>query len=267
MEQGKSPNTAQVINQLNNQIVKVGQALFGRYPDPHSPDLTLYQYGNFLIRNSGPRAGSWITTLNPETNKRDQGNNILELIQFRNEMGETEALAWVRNKGLIDPPPSPTAPEPEPDCRDDDGDRDGEKTIFIEQVAEPGKPIVGTKTDPFWKWKSPWYEQVAIQAVQSLHLATVVGMVGNNTTGESCYSYEELGRLMGKTGKTAYRQMRRLINNGNVEIIEQGGLVCDLKKSNRIRTVLKTGQPQTLEVLLGRKAKVPKTKHRTPQCG
>jgi len=92
-------------------------------------------------------------------------------------------------------------------------------------------------------------------------------MVGHNTTGESYYSYEELGRLMGKTGKTAYRQMRRLINNGNVEIIEQGGLVGDLKKANRIRTVLKTGQPQTLEVLLGRKAKVPKPKHRTPQCG
>ncbi len=92
-------------------------------------------------------------------------------------------------------------------------------------------------------------------------------MVGHNTTGESYYSYEELGRLMGKTGKTAYRQMRRLIKNGNVEIIEQGGLVGDLKKSNRIRTVLKTGQPHTLEVLLGRKAKVPKTKKRTPQCG
>jgi len=63
---------------------------------------------------------------------------------------------------------------------------------------------------------------VSIQAVQSIHLATVLGMVGHNTTGESYYSYEELGRLMGKTGKTAYRQMRRLIKNGNVEIIEQG---------------------------------------------
>jgi hypothetical protein len=186
-------------------------------------------------------------------------------------MNDTEALAWVRNRGLMtEPPPPPTAPEPEPDRGDAGGGAkpgDGEKTSFIEQVVELGKPIVGTKTNPFWKWKSPWYEQVAIQAVQSLHLATVLGMVGNNTTGESFYSYEELGRLMGKTGKTAYRQMRRLIKNGNVEIMEQGGLVGDLKKSNRIRTVLKTGQPQTLEVLLSRKAKVPKTKHRTPQCG
>jgi hypothetical protein len=85
-----------------------------------------------------------------------------------------------------------------------------EKTRYIEQVAEPGKAIVGTNTNPFWKWKSPWYEQVSIQVVQSIHLATVLGMVGHNVTGESYYSYEELGRLMGKTGKTAYRQMRRL---------------------------------------------------------
>ena len=191
-------NTAQIINQLNNQIVKVGQALLGRYPDPHSPDLTLYQYGNILIRNFGPRAGSWITTLNAETNRRDEGNNILELIQFRNQMSETEALAWVRDKGLVtkpSPSPPPTAPAPAKPGY-------GEKTGFIEQVTEPGKSIIGTNTNPFWKWKSPWYEQVAIQVVQSIHLATVLGMVGHNITGESYYSYEELGRLMGKTGNT-----------------------------------------------------------------
>src|SRR6266702_3129619 len=151
MEQENNLDTAQIINQLNNQIVKVGQVLFGRYPDPHSPDLTLYQYDNILIRNSGPRAGSWITTLNPETNKRDQGNNILELIRFRSEMSETEALAWVRNKGLIDPPPSPTAPELEPDRRDHVGDRDGEKTRFIEQVTELGKPVIGTQVTELGK--------------------------------------------------------------------------------------------------------------------
>jgi hypothetical protein len=258
------------VNQLNNQVLKVCRAVFGRGPDLHSPDPSLIQYGNILI-NVGGRKGSWITGIDPKTNKRRQGNDLLDLIQFRNQMTEPEALAWVRNKRLLDPPPP--APEPQQDRRRDHAGGDGvkpgneEKTRFTEQVTEPGKPIVGTKTNPFWKWKSPWYEQVAIQVVQSIHLATVLGMVGHNITGESYYSYEELGRLMGKTGKTAYRQMWRLIKNGNVEIIEQGGLVGDLKKSNRLRTVLKTGQPQTLEVLLGRKAKVPKTKHRTPQCG
>jgi hypothetical protein len=260
----------ELVKELNNQVVKVCRALFGRAPDLHSPDDNLIQYGNILI-NIGGRKGSWFTHIDPKTNKRQQGNDQLDLIQFRNQMTEPEALAWVRNKGLLDPPPP--AREPQQDQRRDHAGYGGakpgneKKTRYIEQVAEPGKAIVGTNTNPFWKWKSPWYEQVAIQVVQSIHLATVLGMVGHNTTGESYYSYEELGRLMGKTGKTAYRQMRRLIKNGNVEIIEQGGLVGDLKKANRIRTVLKTGQPQTLEVLLGRKAKVPKTKHRTPQCG
>src|SRR6266516_1514871 len=265
------PKSDERVKQLNNQVREVCRALFGREPDLHSPDDSLIQYCNILI-NVGGRKGSWITGLDPETNKRDQGNDLLELIQFRHQMTEPEALVWVRNKGLHDPPPP--APEPQHHQRrehagDGGGAKPGnkEKTRYIEQVAETGKSIVGTKANPFWKWKSPWYEQVAVQVVQSIHLATVLGMVGHNTTGESYYSYEELGRLMGKTGKTAYRQMRRLIQNGNVAIIEQGGLVGDLKKSNRIRTVLKAGQPQTLEVLLGRKAKVPKTKHRTPQCG
>ncbi len=247
------PKSAELVKQLNNQVVKVCWALFGRAPDLHSPDDSLIQYGNILI-NVGGRKGSWIAGLDPETNKRDQGNDLLDLIQFRHQMTEPEALVWVRNKGLLDPPP----PAPEPQHHQHHHGHGGHG--YIEQVAEPGKSIVGTKANPFWKWKSPWYEQVAIQVVQSIHLATVLGMVGHNTTGESYYSYEELGRLMGKTGKTAYRQMRRLIKHGNVEIIEQGGLVGDLKKSNRIRPVLKTGQPQTLEVLLGRKAKVPKTK-------
>jgi hypothetical protein len=267
------------VKQLSNQVREVCRAVFGRDPDLHSPDDSLIQYGNILI-NIGGRKGSWIAGFDPKTNKRQQGNDLLDLIQFRHQMTEPEALAWVRSKGLLvrhqmtepealawvrskgllDPPPP--APEPQQDKPGNE-----EKTRFIEQVAESGKAIVGTNTNPFWKWKSPWYEQVAIQVVQSIHLATVLGMVGHNITGESYYSYEELGRLMGKTGKTAYRQMRRLIKNGNVEMIEQGGLVGDLKKSNRIRTVLKTGQPQTLEVLLGKKAKVPKTKHRTPQCG
>ncbi len=259
------PKSDELVKQLNNQVVTVCRALFGRDPDLHSPDPSLIQYGDILIHIEG-RRGSWITGIDPKTNTRQQGNDQLDLIQFQNQMTEPEALAWVRSKGLLDPPPAPKKPEPD---AGDGGAKpgNGEKTRFIEQVTEPGKSIIGTNTNPFWKWKSPWYEQVAIQAVQSIHLATVLGMVGHNTTGESYYSYEELGRLMGKTGKTAYRQMRRLIKNGNVEIIEQGGLVGDLKKSNRIRTVLKTGQPQTLEVLLGRKAKVPKTKHRTPQCG
>jgi hypothetical protein len=247
------------VKQLSNQVREVCRAVFGRGPDLHSPDDSLIQYGNILI-NIGGRKGSWIAGFDPKTNKRQQGNDLLDLIQFRHQMTEPEALAWVRSKGLLDPPPP--APEPQQDKPGNE-----EKTRFIEQVAESGKAIVGTNINPFWKWKSPWYEQVAIQVVQSIHLATVLGMVGHNITGESYYSYEELGRLMGKTGKTAYRQMRRLIKNGNVEMIEQGGLVGDLKKSNRIRTVLKTGQPQTLEVLLGKKAKVPKTKHRTPQCG
>ncbi len=263
--------TTEIVKQLNNRVLEVCRALFGRDPDLHSPDPTLIQYGDILIRNSGPRIGSWITGINPETNQRRESNSLLELIRFRFrfEVCEAEALDWARNRGpLNEPPPAPTPPKQKP-AGDGDGAKPGnkEKTRYIEQVAEPGKSIVGTKANPFWKWKSPWYEQVAIQVVQSIHLATVLGMVGHNTTGESYYSYEELGRLMGKTGKTAYRQMRRLIQNGNVEIIEQDGLVGDLKKSNRIRTVLKTGQPQTLEVLLGRKAKVPKTKQRTPQCG
>jgi hypothetical protein len=264
------PKSDELVKQLNNQVVKVCRAVFGREPDLHSPDDSLIQYGNILI-NVGGRKGSWIAGLDPKTNKRDQGNDLLDLIQFRNQMTEAQALDWVRNRGLLDPPPP--APEPQHDRRRDHAGGDGakpgngEKTRYVEQVAEPGKPVIGTNTNPFWKWKSPWYEQVAIQVVQSIHLATVLGMVGHNITGESYYSYEELGRLMGKTGKTAYRQMRRVIKNGNVEMIEQGGLVGDLKKSNRIRTVLKTGQPQALEVLLGRKAEVPKPKHQTPQCG
>ncbi len=269
------PKSDELVKQLNNQAVTVCRALFGRDPDLHSPDPSLIQYGDILIHIEG-RRGSWITGIDPKTNTRRQSNSLLELIQLRNQLCEGEALDWARNRGLLDPPPArPAPPEPQRDHqrRDHAGDGGGakpgneEKTRFIEQVTEPGKPVVGTKANPFWKWKSLWYEQVSIQAAQSIHLATVLGMVGHNTTGESYYSYEELGRLMGKTGKTAYRQMRRLIKNGNVEIIEQGGLVGDLKKSNRIRTVLKTGQPQTLEVLLGRKTKVPKTKHRTPQCG
>src|SRR5438128_10285996 len=98
MEQENNLDTAQNINQLNNQIVKVGQVLFGRYPDKHSPDLTLYQYDNILIRNSGPRAGSWITTLNPETNERDQGNNIMEIIRFIKMRCETDEMACVWKK-------------------------------------------------------------------------------------------------------------------------------------------------------------------------
>jgi hypothetical protein len=112
----------ELVKQLNKQVLNVCREVFGRDPDPHSPDDRLYQYGNILIRNSGPRAGSWITTLNPETNKRDEGNHLLDLIRFRKEMNDTEALAWVHNRGLmIEPPPPPTAAEPEPDRRDHDG--------------------------------------------------------------------------------------------------------------------------------------------------
>jgi len=253
------PKSDELVKQLNNQAVTVCRALFGRAPDLHSPDDSLIQYGNILI-NIGGRKGSWFTHIDPKTNKRQQGNDQLDLIQFQNQMTEPEALAWVRNKGLLDPP----APEPEPDHRDHAGDGggakpgNGEKTRFIEQVAEPGKPIVGTNTNPFWKWKSPWYEQVSIQAVQSIHLATVLGIVGNNVTGESEHSYEYLGRFMGRTWRTALNQMKPLIECGNVEVLREGGKKGDRKTANLIRPVLKTDQPKTLDVLLGKSAKAPK---------
>jgi len=161
-------------------------------------------------------------------------------------------------------PPQPPPPEPQQDRRRDHAGGDGaksgneEKTRYIEQVAEPGKAIVGTNTNPFWKWKSPWYEQVSIQAAQSIHLATVLGIVGHNVTGESEHSYEYLGRFMGRTWRTALNQMKPLIKCGNVEVLNQGGKKGDRKTANLIRPVLKTGQPKALDVLLGKSAKAPK---------
>jgi hypothetical protein len=258
------PNSAEIVKQLNNQVVKVCRALFGRAPDLHSPDDSLIQYGNILI-NIGGRKGSWFTHIDPKTNKRQQGNDQLDLIQFRNQMTEPEALDWVRNRGLLDPPPArPVPPEPQQDQRRDHAGGggakpgNGEKTRFIEQVAEPGKSIIGTNTNPFWKWKSLWYEQVSIQVVQSIHLATVLGIVGNNITGESEHSYEYLGRFMGRTWRTALNQMKPLIECGNVEVLRQGGKKGDRKTANLIRPVLKTGQPKALDVLLGKPAKAPK---------
>jgi hypothetical protein len=200
----------ELVKQLNNQVQEVCRALFGREPDLHSPDPALIQYGDILIRNSGPRVGSWMTGIDPKTNQRRQSDSLLELIRFRrfqDEVCEAEALDWARNRGLLNPPlPAPPEPQHRRDHAGDDGDSaksgNGEKNRFIEQVMESGKPLVGTNTNPFWKWKSLWYEQVAIQVVQSIHLATVLGMVGHNITGESYYSYQELGRLMGKTGNT-----------------------------------------------------------------
>ncbi len=237
------------------------RALFGRDPDPHSPDDSLIQYGDILIHIGG-RKGSWFTHIDPKTHKRQQGNDLLELIRFRNELCEGEALDWVRNRGLLDPPP----PAPEPQHHQHHHGHgghgakpgNGEKTRFIQQVAESGKPIVGTNTNPFWKWKSLWYEQVAIQAAQSIHLATVLGIVGNNVTGQSEHSYEYLGRFMGRTWRTALNQMKPLIECGNVEVLRLGGKKGDRKTANLIRPVLKTGQPKALDVLLGKPAKASK---------
>jgi hypothetical protein len=100
----------ELVKQLNNQVREVCRAVFGRDPDLHSPDDSLIQYGDILIRIEG-RRGSWITGIDPKTNTRRQSNSLLELIQFRHQITEPEALAWVRNKGLLDPPP---APKPEP---------------------------------------------------------------------------------------------------------------------------------------------------------
>jgi hypothetical protein len=141
------PKSDELVKQLNNQVQEVCRALFGRTPDLHSPDDSLIQYGDILIHIEG-RKGSWFTHIDPKTNKRRQGNDQLDLIQFRNQMTEPEALAWVRNKGLLDPPP-PASPEPQHDQRRDHAGGDGvksgneEKTRFIEQVTEPGKPIKG----------------------------------------------------------------------------------------------------------------------------
>ena len=106
------PKSDELVKQLNNQVVTVCRALFGRDPDPHSPDDSLIQYGNILV-NVGGRKGSWFTHIDPKTNTRQQGNDQLDLIQFRNQMTEPEALAWVRSKGLLDPPPAPKKPEPD----------------------------------------------------------------------------------------------------------------------------------------------------------
>ncbi len=147
------PKSDELIKHLNNQVVTVCRALFGRDPDLHSPDPSLIQYGDILIHIEG-RRGSWITGIDPKTSTRRQSNNLLELIQSRNQLCEGEALDWARNRGLLDPPPPP---EPQQDQRRDHAGGDGakpgneEKTRFIEQVTEPGKPIVGTNTNPFWK--------------------------------------------------------------------------------------------------------------------
>jgi len=259
------PKSDELAKQRNNQVQEVCRALFGRAPDLHSPDDSLIQYGNILIHIGG-RKGSWFTHIDPKTNTRRQSNSLLELIQFRNQLCEGEALDWARNRGLLDPTRSAPTPPPEPqqDRRRDHAGGDGaksgneEKTRYIEQVAEPGKAIVGTNTNPFWKWKSPWYEQVSIQAAQSIHLATVLGIVGHNVTGESEHSYEYLGRFMGRTWRTALNQMKPLIKCGNVEVLNQGGKKGDRKTANLIRPVLKTGQPKALDVLLGKSAKAPK---------
>jgi hypothetical protein len=249
------PNSDELVKQLSNQVREVCRAVFGRDPDLHSPDDSLIQYGNILI-NIGGRKGSWIAGFDPKTNKRQQGNDLLDLIQFRNRMTEPEALAWVWNKGLVSesPPPQP---------RNADA---GEEKRDAQQIRSSGV-ITGTRDRPFTTWKSRWYEQVAVQSVQSMCLAMVLGIVGDNITGESFYSYEEFGRLMGKTGRTAFSQMKSLVKSGNVEIMEHGGLKGDLKKSNRYRPVLKSGQPKALDVLRGKKARIPKPRQKQSQCG
>src|SRR5260370_32628479 len=139
------PKSDELVKQLNNQVVTVCRALFGRDPDLHSPDPSLIQYGDILIHIEG-RKGSWFTHIDPKTNKRRQGNDLLDLIQFRNQMTEPEALAWVRNKRLLDPPPP--AREPQQDQRrhhaGDGGAKPGndDKPSFIEQVAEIGKSLI-----------------------------------------------------------------------------------------------------------------------------
>src|SRR5439155_12584071 len=97
----------------NNQVQEVCRALFGRAPDLHSPDDSLIQYGNILIHIGG-RKGSWFTHIDSKTNTRRQSNSLLELIQFRNQLCEGEALDWARNRGLLDPPRSGRAPPPPP---------------------------------------------------------------------------------------------------------------------------------------------------------
>ncbi len=105
----------ELVKQLNNQVVTVCRALFGRDPDLHSPDPSLIQYGDILIHIEG-RRGSWITGIDPKTNTRRQSNSLLELIQLRNQLCEGEALDWARNRGLLDPPPArPAPPEPQRD--------------------------------------------------------------------------------------------------------------------------------------------------------
>ena len=106
------PNSDELVKQLNNQVVTVCRALFGRDPDLHSPDPSLIQYGDILIHIEG-RRGSWITGIDPKTNTRRQSNSLLELIQLRNQLCDGEALDWARNRGLLDPPPARPAP-PEP---------------------------------------------------------------------------------------------------------------------------------------------------------
>src|SRR5437016_12233373 len=81
------PISDELVKQLNNQVVKVCRALFGRDPDLHSPDPSLIQYGNILI-NVGGRKGSWFTGIDPKTNTRRQSNSLLELIQLRNQLCE-----------------------------------------------------------------------------------------------------------------------------------------------------------------------------------
>src|SRR5216684_9243410 len=100
------PKSDELAKQLNNQVQEVCRALFGRAPDLHSPDDSLIQYGNILIHIGG-RKGSWFTHIDPKTNTRRQSNSLLELIQFRNQLCEGEALDWARNRGLLDPPPPP----------------------------------------------------------------------------------------------------------------------------------------------------------------
>jgi len=269
-----------IVNQLNNQVLKVCRAVFERDPDQDNSDaLNYHRYyipgssdappRDVMIRNNTLEpvdAGSWTVTKYQTNEVLASGTNTLEFIQVMNGMTEVQAVDWVREKGLIDPPhPPPQQPVERPKHDDDSGNDesdDGEKpgddaerdeSHFAEKLAEPDTPIIGTKENPFCKWKYRWFDQILIDPETEFRLGYVMARIANNETGECWPSQETLAAYVGKSVSYVKRGLKKYVARGHMRLVRQGGLKGNKRGSNHYQIVLKRNQEDVLKVFKARK--------------